>query len=145
MEGLSNPNKLEALWEQSKAKKLWDESQCKSPNQLDRYLSETHPVEDFVPIEDYMGRWCNVIQTPNSPTPRENHHMPTLLSLEERDNLEKYNRFMNELSVRFKEGWLPRNTLPYDKNLLRHTLGLSPQVKSNEELYSNSDQIHNRN
>ena len=26
MEGLSNPNKLEALWKQSKAKKLWDES-----------------------------------------------------------------------------------------------------------------------
>jgi hypothetical protein len=26
MEGLSNPDKLEALWKQSKAKKLWDES-----------------------------------------------------------------------------------------------------------------------
>jgi hypothetical protein len=35
MEGLSNPDKLEALWEQSKMKKLWDKSQSKSPTQLD--------------------------------------------------------------------------------------------------------------
>jgi hypothetical protein len=31
MEGLTNPEKLEALWEQSKVKKLWDDSQNKSP------------------------------------------------------------------------------------------------------------------
>jgi hypothetical protein len=99
MEGLSNPENLEALWEQSKAKKLWDDSQNKSSAQLDQYLSESHPVEDSVPIKDYMGRWCNVIQTPNSPTPQENHRMPQLLSLEERDNLDRYNKFMNEFSV----------------------------------------------
>jgi len=41
--GLSNPDKLEALWEQSKAKNLWDDSQSKSPTQLDQHLSESHP------------------------------------------------------------------------------------------------------
>ena len=56
-------------------------------------------VEDSVPIKDYMGRWCNVIQTPNSPTPQENHSMPQLFSPEERDNLDKYNKFINEFSV----------------------------------------------
>ena len=34
MEGLTNPNKLETLWEQSKVKRLWDESQNKSSTQL---------------------------------------------------------------------------------------------------------------
>ena len=42
MEGLTNPNKLEILWEQSKAKKLWDDSQNKTSAQLDQYLSESH-------------------------------------------------------------------------------------------------------
>ena len=32
MEGLSNPDNLEGLWEQSKAKKLWDESQSRLPS-----------------------------------------------------------------------------------------------------------------
>ena len=95
MQGLLNPNKLEALWEQSKAKKLWDESQDKSSARLDRYLSEIHPAEDSVPIEDYMNRWCNVIQTPNSPTPQENHRMPQLFSPEERVNFDNYNKFIN--------------------------------------------------
>ena len=36
MEGLTNPDKLEALWEQSKAKELWDNSMNKSSTQLDR-------------------------------------------------------------------------------------------------------------
>jgi len=103
MEGLSNLNKLEALSEQSKAKKLWDESQDKSSARLDRYLSEIHPAEDSVPIEDYMKR-CNVIQTPNSPTPQENHRMLPLFSLEERDNLDKNNKFRNEFSVRIEGG-----------------------------------------
>ena len=76
MEGLSNPDKLEELWKQSKTKKLWDESQSKPLAQLDQYLSESHLAEDSVSIEDYMGRWCNVIQTPNSPTPQENHRIP---------------------------------------------------------------------
>ena len=99
MEGLSNPNKLEALSEQSKAKKLWDESQDKSSARLDRYLSEIHHAEDSVPIVDYMNRWCNIIQTPNSPTPQENHRMLPLFSLEECDNLDKYNKVINEFLV----------------------------------------------
>jgi len=56
MEGLSNPDKLEELWEQSKDKKLWDESQSKLPSQLDRHLVSSHQLEDSVPIEDYMSR-----------------------------------------------------------------------------------------
>jgi hypothetical protein len=72
MEGLSNPDKLEVLWEQSKAKKLWDDSH----NNLDQHLSQLHPAEDSVSIEDYMSRWCNVVQIPNSPTPQEDHRMP---------------------------------------------------------------------
>ena len=52
MEGLTNPDKLEALWEQSKAKKLWDDSQ----RSLDQHLSQQHPAEESVPIEDYMSR-----------------------------------------------------------------------------------------
>ena len=35
IEGLSNPDKLEALWEQFKVKKLWDDSR----RSLDRHLS----------------------------------------------------------------------------------------------------------
>ena len=69
MEGLSNPNKLETLWEQTKAKNHWDDSQSKSPTQLDQHLSEPRPNGDSVSIKDYMNRWCNVVQTPNSPTP----------------------------------------------------------------------------
>jgi len=56
MEGLTNPDKLEALWEQSKVKKLWDDSQNKSLTQLDQYLSQPHLAEDSVSIEDYMSR-----------------------------------------------------------------------------------------
>ena len=41
LEGLSNPDKLEELWEQSKAKKLWDESQTKTVSQLDKHLANT--------------------------------------------------------------------------------------------------------
>ena len=55
MEGLTNPDKLETLWEQSKAKKLWDDSQNKTSAQLDQYLSESHPSEDSISIEDYMS------------------------------------------------------------------------------------------
>ena len=76
MEGLNNPNKLEALWKQSKAKKLWDDSH----RPLDQHLSQHHPAEDSVSIEDYMSRWCNIIQTPNSPTPQEDYRMPQTCS-----------------------------------------------------------------
>jgi len=53
MEGLSNPDKLEDLWEQSKAKELWDNSH----RPLDQHLSQTHPAEDSVSLKDYMSRW----------------------------------------------------------------------------------------
>jgi len=145
MEGLTNLDKLETLWKQSKAKKLWDDSQNKTSAQLNQHLSKSHPAEDSVSIEDYISRWCNIIQTPNSPTPQENHRMPQLFSSEERDNLDKYNQFINELSVRIEGGWSPADTLPYDEDLLRLTLGLSPRLKTNEEFYPDSDQIVKRN
>ena len=93
MEGLSNPDKLKELWEQSKAKKLWDKSQFRWPSRLDRHLAITHPPDDSVPIEDYMRRWCNVIHQPldvqpsPSPTPATNERMPLLFSPEELENL----------------------------------------------------------
>ena len=52
MEGLTNPDKLEALWEQSKAKKLWDDSH----RSLDQHLSPHHHAEYSVSMEDYMSR-----------------------------------------------------------------------------------------
>ena len=73
MEGFNNLDKLEALWKQSKAKKLWDDSL-----KLDQHLSQTHPAEDSVSIKDYMNRWCNVVQIPNSPTPQDDHCMPQI-------------------------------------------------------------------
>jgi hypothetical protein len=145
MEGLTNPDKLETLWEKSKAKKLWDDSQNKSSTQLNRYLYESQPAEDSVSIEDYMSHWCNVIQTPNSPTPQENHRTTQLFSPKERDNLEKCNKFINELSVRIEGGWPPADYIPYDEDLLRHTIGLSPRVKTDKESYPDSDQVPKRN
>ena len=81
---------LETLWEQSKVKKLWDDSQNKSLARLDQYLSESHPAEDSISIEDYMSRWCNIIQSLNLPTPQENHRTSHLFSLVECNNLDKY-------------------------------------------------------
>ena len=133
MEGLNNPHKLEALWEKSKAK-LWDDSQNELATQVDQYLSQSHSTEDSVSIKDYMSRWCNTIQTPNSPTPQEDLRMSRLFSLKEHDNLEKYDKFINKLSVRIKGGWFPAGTVPYDEDL-RYTLGLSPD----------SDQVLKRN
>ena len=113
--------------------------------QLDQYLSDSHPAKDSVSIEDYMSHWCNIIQTPNSPTPQENRHTLHLFSPEERDNLDKYNQFINELSVRIEGGWSPADTLPYDEDLLRPTIGLSPRIKTNKEFYPDSDQAVKRN
>ena len=145
MEGLTNPDNLEPLLEQSKVKKLWDDSQNKSLTQLDQYLTNTQPTEDSISIEDYMSRWCNIVQTPNSPTPQENHCTPQLFSPEKRDNLDKYNKFINELSVRIEGGWTPADHIPYDEDLLRHILGLSPRVKTDKEFYPDSDQVLKRN
>ena len=128
-----------------KVKKLWDDSQNKSLARLDQYLSESHPAEDSISIEDYMSHWCNIIQSPNSPTPQENRRTPQLFSPEERDNLEKYNQFINELTVRIEGGWSPADTLPYDEDLLRLTIGLSPRIKTNKEFYPDSDQAVKRN
>ena len=144
MKGLTNPDKLETLWEHSKTKRLRDDSQNKTSVQLDQYLSKSHLAEDSISIEDYISRWCNIIQNPNSPTPQENHRTAQLFSSEELDNLDKYNQFINELAVRIEGGWSPADTLPYIENLLRLTLGLSPQDKTNEEFYPDSDQAVNR-
>jgi len=127
------------------SQKLWDNSQNNTSVHLDQYLSNSHPAEDSISIEDYMSRWCNIIQTPNSPTPQENHRTPQLFSPEERDNLDKYNKFINELLVQIKGGWSPVDTLPYDEDLLRFMLGLSPRAKINKEFYSESDQVLKRN
>ena len=76
-----------------------------------------------------MSRWCNVIQTPNSPTPQENHCSAQLFSSEKRDNLDKYKKFINDLSVRIEGVWPPADYIPHDEDLLRHTLGFSPRAK----------------
>jgi len=44
--------------------------------------------------------------------------------------LEKFNGFMNDLSIRVEGGWPPPDNLPDDEDLL-HTLGLSPRVTPN--------------
>ena len=113
--------------------------------QLDQYLSDSHPAKDSVSIEDYMSHWCNVIQTPNSPTPQKNYRMLQLLSSEERDNLDKYNKFINKLSVRIEGGWSPADIPPHDEDPLRFTFGLSPQAKTNGEFSQDSDQVLKRN
>ena len=140
MEGLSNPDKLETLWEQSKAKKLWDHSH----KSLDQYLSEPHPAEDSVSIEDYKSRWSNIVQTPNSPTPQEDLRMPQTSSPEKRDNLDKYDKFINELSVQIEGGWPLADHILHDKDLLRFTLGLPPRVEQDKEVYPASDIKRNR-
>ena len=113
--------------------------------QLDQYLSNTHPTEDCISIEDYMSRWCNVIQTPNSPTPQENHYTLQLFSPEKRDNLDKYNKFINELSVRIEAGWPPADHIPHDEDLLRLTLIFPSRVKLEKKLYPDSDQVFQGN
>ena len=92
-----------------------------------------------------MGHWCNIVQTPNSPTPQEDHRMPQKSSSGKRDNLDKYDKFINELSVRIEGGWPQADQIPYDEDLLRHTLGLSPRVKQDKETYPVSVQNIKRN
>ena len=75
-----------------------------------------------------MNRWCNTIQTQNSPTPQEDYRTPRLFSPKEWDNLEKYNKFINELSVRIEGGWPLADHILHDEDLLRHTLGSSPDL-----------------
>ena len=78
LEGLTNPDKLKKLREQSKAKNLWVESQSRLPSKLDIHLASSHQSDDSVPIEDYMSRWCNIIHqpSPNAQIPPS----PTLVS-----------------------------------------------------------------
>ena len=70
--------------------------------------------------------------------------MQQIYPSEEKDNLDKYNEFINELSVRIEGGWTPADHVPYDENLLRHTLGFSPRVKQDKEVYPVSDIKRNR-
>jgi len=92
-----------------------------------------------------MNRWCNIVQTPNSPTPQEDHRMPQTCTSEKCDNLDKYNKFINELSVRVEGGWPPADHIPHYEDLLRHTLGLPPRVKQNKKTYPVSVQDIKRN
>ena len=91
-----------------------------------------------------MSRWCNVVQNLNSPTPQEDHRTPHTLSSEKRNNLDKYIKFINELSVRVEGGWPPADHIPHDEDLLRHTLGSPPRVKQDREVYLASDIKRNR-
>ena len=59
--------------------------------------------------------------------------------------MDKYNKFINELSVRIEGGWSPADTLPYDEDLLWLTLRLSPRARTNKEFYPDSDQAIKRN
>ena len=92
-----------------------------------------------------MSRWCNMVQAPNSPTPQEDHRMPQTSSSEKWDNLDKYDKFINELPVRIEGGWPPADHIPHDEDLLRHTLGLPPRVKQNKKTYPVSVQDIKRN
>ena len=70
------------------------------------------------------------IQTPPFPTPVSGEHEAfsrpnSRYSPEELENLQKYNNFMNDLSVRVEGGWAPPDALPYNEDLLRHILGFS--------------------
>ena len=65
-------------------------------------------------------------------------------SLDKRDNLDKYDKFINELSVRIEGGWPPADYTPYDEDLLRHTLELPPRVKEDKETYPVLDIERNR-
>ena len=60
------------------------------------------------------------------------------------DNLDKYNKFINELSVRIEGGWPLADQIPYDEDLLWHTLGLPSRVKQDKEAYPASVQNINR-
>ena len=71
--------------------------------------------------------------------------MPQTCSSEKCDNLDKYNKFINELSVRIEGGWPPADHIPHDEDLLRHTLGFSPRVKQDKEVYPDSVQDIKRN
>ena len=92
-----------------------------------------------------MSRWCNIVQTSNSPTPQEDHRMPQTCSSEKHDILDKYNKFINELLVRVEGGWPPADHIPHDEDLLWYTLGLPPRVKQDKETYPVSVQDIKRN
>ena len=70
--------------------------------------------------------------------------MPHKYSSEENDNLDKYDEFINELSVRVEGGWTPADHVPYNEDLLRHTFGLSPRIMEDKEVYPTSDIKRNR-
>ena len=82
MEGLSNPDKIEELWEKSKAKKFRDDPQYNPISyKQDDFSSNTAPPDDCIQLDDYMGRWCNTayqrVQFPDSPPCSTNPISPT--------------------------------------------------------------------
>ena len=70
--------------------------------------------------------------------------MPRIFSPGECDNLDKYDKFINELSVRIEGGWPVADHILHDKDLLRFTLGLPPRVEQDKEVYPASDIKRNR-
>ena len=70
--------------------------------------------------------------------------MPRIFSPGECDNLNKYDKFINELSVRIEGGWPLADHILHDKDLLRFTLGLPPRVEQDKEVYPASDIKRNR-
>ena len=70
--------------------------------------------------------------------------MPRTSSSEKRDNLDKYDKFINKLSVQIEGRWPPADQIPYDGDLLRHTLRLPPRIKQDKEAYPASVQNINR-
>jgi hypothetical protein len=70
--------------------------------------------------------------------------MLRIFSPGKRDNLDKYDKFINELSVRIEGGWPPANHISHDEDLLRFTLRLLPRVEQDKEVYPASDIKRNR-
>ena len=65
-------------------------------------------------------------------------------SSEKWNNLDKYNKFINELPVRVEGGWPPADHFPHDEDLLRNALRFPPRVKQDNEVYPASDVKRNR-
>ena len=72
MEGLSNPDKIEELWEKSKAKKTRDDPQYNTTTYKQDFFTNTTSPDDSIRLDNYMGWWCNTahqrVQFPDSPT-----------------------------------------------------------------------------
>jgi len=102
---LDNPNKMEhPEFVNPWASDLLSDNSLS--NRLDKYLADSHPKDETIPIDNYVSRWHNVIhqaspddQASRSPTSAIDERMPPLLSPKEIENLDNFNNFMNESSI----------------------------------------------